>query len=224
MKELFSRIFLKDDRLLTENSVPGYRPFDEDLVNVRKREFRVWNPRRSKLAAAIMKGIKTVPISKGSKILYLGAAHGMTPSFIANIVKDGLVYAIEFSERCFNDLLPLCKKYKNIIPILADARKPETYYWIEKVDVVYVDVAQPDETEIAIRNCKEFLKPKGHLMMAVKSRSIDVTKSPQKIYREEIDKLKSDFEIIDWKTLDPLEKAHAFIVARLKKISAEGRI
>jgi len=216
MKELFPGIFLVDDKLVVGNSIPGFRPFDEDLIKLRNREYRVWNPRRSKLAAAIMKGIKQVPITKGSKVLYLGAAHGMTPSFIANIIGEkGIVYAIEFSERCFNDLIPLCNNYTNIIPILADSRKPELYYWIEKVDVVYVDVAQPDETEIAIRNCKEFLKSKGYLMLAVKSRSIDVTKSPNKIYKEEIAKLK-DFKIIDWKTLDPLEKAHAFIVARSK--------
>jgi fibrillarin-like pre-rRNA processing protein len=218
MKELFSGIFLIEDKLVTKNSISGYRPFDEELIKIKDEEFRVWNPRRSKLAAAISKNIKTIPISKGTKILYLGAAHGMTPSYISNIIEEeGIIYAIEFSERCFNELLPLCKKYKNIIPILADARKPESYYWIEKVDAVYVDIAQPDETEIAIRNCKEFLKPKGYLMLAIKSRSIDVTKSPKKIYKEEIEKLrKFGFEIIDWKTLDPLEKAHAFIIAKFK--------
>jgi len=218
MKELFPGIFLIDNKLVTENSVPGYKSFDEELIKIKNKEFRVWNPRRSKLAAAILKKIKTIPISRGTKILYLGAAHGMTPSYISNIIKEeGIIYAIEFSERCFNELLPLCTKYKNIVPIMVDARKPELYYWIEKVDVVYVDIAQPDETEIAIRNCKEFLKPKGYLMLAIKSRSIDVTKSPKKIYKEEIEKLrKSGFEIIDWKTLDPLEKAHAFIVAKMK--------
>jgi fibrillarin-like pre-rRNA processing protein len=218
MKEIIPSVFLIDNKLATENSVLGYRPFDEELIKIKNKEFRVWNPRRSKLAAAISKNIKGVQISEGMKILYLGAAHGMTPSFISNIIKgNGIIYAIEFSERCFNELLPLCSKYKNIAPLLADARKPETYYWIEKVDVVYVDIAQPDETKIAIRNCREFLKPKGYLMMAIKSRSIDVTKSPKKIYQEEIKKLKkAGFEIIDWKTLDPLERAHAFIVARSK--------
>jgi fibrillarin-like pre-rRNA processing protein len=219
MKELIPGVFLIDDRLATENTVQGYRPFDEELVKFKGKEFRIWNPRRSKLAAAIMKNIKSVPISEGSKILYLGAAHGMTPSFISNIVKEsGIIYSVEFSERCFNELIPLSKKYRNIVPIIADARKPEIYYWIEKVDIVYVDIAQPDETEIAIRNCKEFLKPEGYLMVAIKSRSIDVTKSPKKIYKEEIQKLtKAGFEIVDWKTLDPLEKAHAFIVAKSKR-------
>lgn len=218
MRELFPGVFLIDGKLATENPLKDYRPFDEDVLKIKGKEFRVWNPRRSKLAAAISKGIKSVPISEGTKILYLGAAHGMTPSYISNIVKEsGIIYAVEFSERCFNELIPLTNKYKNIIPILADARKPETYCWIEKVDVVFADVAQPDETEIAIRNCKEFLKPKGYLLLSIKSRSIDVTKSPGRIYKEEIQKLrKADFEIVDWKTLDPLEKAHAFIVAKFK--------
>ena len=167
-------------------------------------------------AAAIAKGIESVPIEKDSKILYLGAAHGYTVSFISNILSDkGIIYAVEFSERCFNELLPICNKYKNISPILADVRKPELYYWIEKVDVVFCDISQPDETEIAIRNCKEFLKPEGYLMLAIKSRSIDITKTPKKVYQEEIAKLKkAGFKIVDWKTLDPLEKAHAFILAK----------
>jgi fibrillarin-like pre-rRNA processing protein len=221
MKELFPGVFLIDGKLATENPVKDYRPFDEDILKVKNREFRVWNPRRSKLAAAITKGIKSVPISEGTKMLYLGAAHGMTPSYISNIVKDsGIIYSVEFSERCFNELIPLSSKYRNIIPILADARKPETYYWIEKVDVVFADVAQPDETEIAIRNCKEFLKPNGYLLLSIKSRSIDVTKSPGRIYKEEIQKLrKAGFEIVDWKTLDPLERAHAFIVAKFRNNS-----
>ncbi len=218
MKEIFPGIFQIENKLAVENNVPGFKPFDDELIKADKKEFRVWYPNRSKAAAAIVKGIKEFPLQRGSKVLYLGAAHGYTPSFFSSIVgDDGIVYAVEFSERCFNDFLPLCKKYRNLSPILADARKPELYYWIERVDVVYCDISQPDETEIAIRNCKEFLKPGGYLLMAVKSRSIDITKTPMKIYHEEIEKLKkAGFEIIDWKTLDPLEIAHAFIVAKIR--------
>jgi len=215
MESILKNVFTRGDKLLVVNPIPGYKPFDDEIIKD-EREYRVWNPRRSKAAAAIIKGIKKFPVKEGDKILYLGAAHGYTPSFLANIInKNGIIYAVEFSERTFNELLPLCKKYTNIVPILADARKPELYYWIEQADVVYIDIAQPDETEIAIRNCKEFLKEGGYLMVAIKSRSIDVTKSPKKIYQEEIKKLKkAGFEIIDWKTLDPLEKAHAFIVVK----------
>ena len=216
MKELFPKIFLIDKRIVVENPIPGFKPFDEEILKVDKKEFRIWNPERSKAAAAIVRGIKEFPIKENSKVLYLGAAHGYTCSFLSSIVGNGIIYAVEFSERCFNEFLPLCKKYKNINPILADARKPELFSWIEKVDVVYIDIAQPDEIEIFIRNCKEFLKPKGYGMIAVKSRSIDVTKSPKEIYKEALKKLEKDFEIIDWKTLDPYEQAHCFIVVRMR--------
>lgn len=216
MEKLFVGIFKNEGKLLVENPVNGYRPFNDELVKNGKKEYRVWNPRRSKAAAAVIKGIKEFPIRRGDKILYLGSAHGYTSSFLSSIVgKNGLIYGVEFSERTFNEFLPLTKKYKNIIPIMADARKPELYHWVEQVDLVYADVAQPDETKIVIRNCKEFLKSGGYVMIAIKSRSIDVTKSPKRIYQEEIRKLKNaGFEIIDWKTLDPLEKAHAFIIAK----------
>jgi fibrillarin-like pre-rRNA processing protein len=217
MREIIPKVFSIDNKLAVENPIPGFKPFDEEILKIDKKEFRIWNPYRSKLAAAIMKNIKEVPLKIGTKILYLGAAHGMTASYIANIIgNEGIIYAVEFSERCFNELLPLCEKYKNILPVLADARKPEDYSWIEKVDVVYIDVAQPDEIEIFIRNCKEFLKKEGYGMIAVKSRSIDVTKSPKEIYKESLKKLEEGFEIIDWKILDPYERAHAFIIVKFK--------
>lgn len=217
MKEIFPGLYSIDDRLAVENPVPGFKPFDEEILKTKKGEFRIWNPYRSKAAAAIVRGIKDFPVKGGSKILYLGAAHGYTPSFFSAIVgSDGVIYAIEFSERCFNELLPICTKYKNITPILADARKPELYSWIEKVDIVYCDISQPDETEIAIRNCKMFLKPEGYLLLAIKSRSIDITRTPKEVYESEIKKLKeANFKIIDWKTLDPYERAHAFIIANI---------
>jgi fibrillarin-like pre-rRNA processing protein len=216
MEEIFQRIFLIDKKLTVENPIHGFKPFDEDVIRLDKKEFRVWNPERSKAAAAILKGIKEFPIKEGSKVLYLGAAHGYTCSFLSSVVDKGIIYAIEFSERCFNEFLPLCEKYKNIIPILADARKPESYSWIEKVDVVYIDIAQPDETEIFIRNCKQFLKKEGYGLIAIKSRSIDVTKSPKEVYKEALKKLEKDFEIVDWKILDPYERAHAFMVVKFK--------
>ena len=51
-----------------------------------KIEYRVWNPFRSKLAAAIVGGIENVWISPGSKVLYLGAASGTSVSHVSDIV------------------------------------------------------------------------------------------------------------------------------------------
>ncbi len=202
-----------DNKIATLNLVPGRRYFDEEIIVVNKKEYRVWDPFRSKLSAAIAKGIKNIPINSKSRILYLGAAHGYTVSFLSDIVRNGIIYALEFSDRCFYDLLPICKKRKNIAPVFADARMPEQYSWIEEVDVVFCDIAQPDQTDIAIRNCV-FLKKGGFLLLSVKTKSIDVTKSSKKVCREEMEKLKnSNFEIIDWKMLEPFEKNHCFIVA-----------
>jgi fibrillarin-like pre-rRNA processing protein len=216
MKEIFPGVFLIEDRLATLNRIKGFDPFNDGLIEKEKKEFRFWNPTRSKLAAAIMKKIKTVPINSGTKLIYLGAAHGMTVSHISDIIgEEGMIYAIEFSDKPFNELLPIASKLKNIAPILADARKPEEYQWIEKVDIVYCDIAQPDQTEIAIRNCKEFLKKNGYLMLAIKTQSIDVTKSTKQVTDAEINKLKdARFEIIDWKMLEPFEDKHSFVIGK----------
>lgn len=217
VKEKFTGVFLIEDKLATLNSLKDFRPFKEQIFKIKGKEYRLWDPNRSKAAAAILKGIKQFPIKPGDKILYLGIAHGFTASFLRDIIgEQGIIYGVEFSERCFNELLPISKKYKNIVPILADARKPEEYNWIEKVDSIYSDIAQPDQTDIAIRNSKKFLKKGGYLFLVIKARSIDVTKSPKKICKEEISKLKKDFEIIDWKILEPFEDAHAMVLAKLK--------
>lgn len=51
-----------------------------------KIEYRVWNPFRSKLAAAIVGGIGNIYMNPGSKVLYLGAANGTTVSHVSDIV------------------------------------------------------------------------------------------------------------------------------------------
>jgi len=213
MKELFSGVFIVEGKLSTRASFPDYRPFSERV----NKGFREWDPERSKAAAAIMKGIKKFPILGGDKVLYLGIAHGYTASFLADIIgTEGIIYGVEFSERCFNELLPIAERYGNIVPMLADARFPEKYEGVEKVDIVYCDIADRQQTDIAIRNCKMYLKPNGFLMLAIKSRSIDVTASPKKIIGQEIEKVKSSgLEVIDWCMLDPFEKDHAMVIAKM---------
>jgi fibrillarin-like pre-rRNA processing protein len=194
---------------------------------------RRWHPEKSKLAAAIKNGLEQFPFKKGTKILYLGASTGTTSSHLSDIIGNGLIYAVEFSERVIRQLVSLAEQRNNtgrtegsdvhqrpkvsgnIAPILADARKPEIYNWIEEVDVVYVDIADSQETEIAIRNAKGFLKKNGYLFLTVKSQSIDVTKAPEQVFREEEAKLKkAGFKILQVLNLEPYEKKHAMIVAK----------
>lgn len=153
------------------------------------------------------------------KILYLGIASGTTASHFSDIVnKNGIIYGVDVAERVLRELIRVAEKRGNIIPILSDARKPEDYQnqIFEKVDCVYEDVADRDQIEILIRNCEKFLKTNGFAMIAIKSQSIDVTKNPKIVYKECLDKLEKRFEILDKIELDPYEKAHLFVVMKMK--------
>lgn len=220
MKQLFPGVWKKNDHLFTKNLIPGDKTFCKKPVTFQKQEFREWNPNRSKPAAAIANGLKEFPIKEGSKILYLGIASGQTATFLSDIVgKSGVIYGIEFSQRCVRDLNHVAEKRGNIVPILGDARKPEEYSWIEKVDIIIEDVASDDQSPIMIRNAEHFLKPDGYAMIAIKARSIDVVREPREIYKQELEKLKKHFNIIDKVILDPHEKDHMFVVMKNQNIA-----
>jgi len=204
-------------KLATENLVVGNQVYKEKLINKKDIEYRLWDPFRSKLAAAIINGLETFPIKNKSKILYLGVSTGTTASHISDIVgPQGIVFGVEHSSRVARDFLDRVATFrKNIIPILQDARQPEQYFSVYgKVDVAYVDIAQPNQTNIAISNCKMYLKNQGYLFLIIKTRSIDVTKEPKKIIESEIKKLQKNFEIIQIIDLKPFDKDHALVVAK----------
>ena len=207
-----------EKKLATENLMPGNQVYNEKLLNVKGVEYRIWNPFRSKLAASIMNGLKDFPFNKKSDVLYLGVSTGTTISHISDIVgQDGTIFGIEHATRVARDFLDRVASHrKNIVPIIQDARKPEEFFSVyKKVDVVYVDIAQPDQTDIAIENCKLYLKSGGYLFLIIKTRSIDVTKDPKRVIKNEIKKLESLFEIKQTIDLQPYDKDHAMVVATL---------
>jgi fibrillarin-like pre-rRNA processing protein len=205
-------------RICTENLSKGVQVYGERLIKIRDTEYRVWDPFRSKLAAAIIKDLKTLPIKYGYKVLYLGASTGTTVSHVSDIVgTGGLVFAVESASRVARELIERVAVHRsNVIPIIEDARKPNAYFSVSgKVDVVYCDIAQPDQTEIAIANCRSYLKNKGYLILVVKPRSIDVTKDPKDVVREEVKKIQvSNFEVDQVINLHPFDKDHAMVLAR----------
>ena len=207
-----------EKKLATENLMPGNQVYNEKLLNVKGVEYRIWNPFRSKLAASIMNGLKDFPFNKKSDVLYLGVSTGTTISHISDIVgQDGTIFGIEHAARVARDFLDRVASHrKNIVSIIQDARKPEEFFSVyKKVDVVYVDIAQPDQTDIAIENCKLYLKSGGYLFLIIKTRSIDVTKDPKRVIKNEIKKLESLFEIKQTIDLQPYDKDHAMVVATL---------
>ena len=209
----------ESERLATKNLTPGHRVYGERLIKWQGVEYRLWDPYRSKLAAAILKGIKILPLSEGSKVLYLGAASGTTSSHVADIIgPKGIVYAVEFAPRVMREFLERCEPRRNMIPILADAQFPTLYrHIVPEVDVIYADIAQPFQSKIVADNADVFLKSDGWIMMAIKAMSIDVTKKPSETYKREMDTLRNrGFEIVDVVHLEPYDTAHAFVIARKK--------
>lgn len=221
IKTLFDSVYSLErgnqDNLVTMNLTPGITYYGEPVFDVDGVEYRSWNPTRSKLGAAIIKGIKELPIKPDSKVLYLGVASGTTVSHVSDIVGAmGHIWGLDFAPRAVRDLLDKVTRYrKNISPILGDARQPGSYSsLIQTVDVVFADVAQPDQAEIIVENARHFLKKGGHIMLSIKARSIDSKGDPRAIYEEQIKIIEdAGIEVKEVIELDPFEKDHALVIA-----------
>ncbi|XP_014090264.3 rRNA 2'-O-methyltransferase fibrillarin [Bactrocera oleae] len=209
----------KEDALVTRNFVPGSDVYGEKRISVEtngeKIEYRVWNPFRSKLAAAILGGVDKIHMPPGSKVLYLGAASGTTVSHVSDVVgPEGLVYAVEFSHRSGRDLINVAKKRTNIIPIIEDARHPHKYRMlVGMVDTIFADVAQPDQGRIVALNAQHFLKNGGHFVISIKASCIDSTAQPEAVFAAEVKKMQADkLKPQEQITLEPYERDHAVVV------------
>jgi fibrillarin-like pre-rRNA processing protein len=215
---IYKIIFEKEtEKIATENLIPSKNVYGERLIKKGEKEYRIWDPFRSKLCAAILRKMKQLPIKPGSKVLYLGSASGTTASHISDIVgKDGYVFCIEFSPRSIRDLINnVCRYRDNMAPILADARFPRSYSTlVGKVEVIYCDIAQPEQAKIAVNNAEVFLEEKGWIIFLIKARSIDVTKKPSEVFQLETLVLKKNgFRIFQSINLEPYEKDHEMIIA-----------
>ena len=207
-------------KLYTKNLTPGYKVYDEKLINYKREEFREWNPYRSKLAALILEKPRNNFLATNFNCLYLGASSGTTISHLSDIVKDGIVYGVEFAERSIRQLIQNISNRSNIIPILADARYPDTYAKsiFSEIDLIYQDVAQPNQAEIAIANSSYYLKKNGLVMLAIKSQSIDSISKSEKVYNQEKNKLvNAGYEVVE--SIDIHRYAANHIVLLVKKIN-----
>lgn len=205
-------------RPATKDLSLGRSVYGERLIKYKGTEYRVWDPFRSKFSAAILKGLETVPVQPSHKVLYLGAASGTTASHVSDVIGEGgHVFCIEFAPRVIRELVnKVCAFRSNMSPILADARFPERYTsLVEKVDDIYCDIAQPQQAKVLADNADLFLKAEGWIMLAIKARSVDVTKKPSEVYKQEIGVLKArGFRIEDVAHLEPYDKDHAMIVGQ----------
>lgn len=201
--------------LVKSNS--GETFFGEDMYSFGKDKYREVDVQRSKLFAAIAKGISQLGLKHDSCVLYLGASHGYTVSYLSDMLVDGEIYALDFAPRVLRDLVVIAQRKENIAPLYKDAAHVQTYAdVVPYVDVVFMDIAQKNQVEIFLKNCNHFLKKGGFGLLALKARSVDVTKRPKEIFKLVRRELEKSYVVVDYKELDPFEKDHAFFVVKKK--------
>lgn len=210
MKQVQPGIFRQNNKIYTkaasEESVYGETFIEEDGA-----KYRNWQPSRSKAGAAVMKGFD-LGLEQYFDVLYLGAASGTTISHFSDILKDGFIFAVEYSDTVARDLVKVAEQRENIAPILDNARQPGKYEdLVSEVDLVFQDISQSDQAEIFIRNCKKFLKDDGVGLLAVKARSISTSRDKEQIFEEVREKIREEFKIVDETELDPYEKEHLLL-------------
>ncbi|MFW5949991.1 MAG: fibrillarin-like rRNA/tRNA 2'-O-methyltransferase [archaeon] len=193
-----------DESALATRGAPVY---GEPVVD----GWRRWDTHRSKLGTMLDRDVDT-GLQGGETILYLGAASGTTVSHVADFA--GPTYAVEFAPRPVRDLVHVARARDRLFPLLKDARVPETYaHVVEPVDVLIQDVATRDQAAVAIVN-RQFLREDGRLIMAIKARSEDVTRSPESVFDDAVETLQRDYEIIERVSLEPHHEDHLGVVAR----------
>jgi fibrillarin-like pre-rRNA processing protein len=213
----FPNIFI-DGKTLYTKSLDKNKFFDERVANIKGVNYREWDAKRSKLAAGLLKGLSQIGFREGCVVLYLGASHGYTPSFVSDIVgKKGFIFAIDVAPEVARDLVSLAEQRKNIAPILANCNHPEDYKdLVVPADIVYQDIAQKNQVQIFLKNIDAYLKSGGFGLLALKSRSVDVTKKPRDIYKQVMKQLEEKISVVDYRVLDPYEKDHALFIVKKK--------
>jgi len=217
-KSKIFEVYTDSNRLFTVNLIPGKRVYEEDLVKQNNIEYREWDTYSSKLAAVIRNGCKNIFLRKNDVVLYLGSASGTTVSYVSDIVgKDGFVFAVDVAPRVMRDLIFNCNERKNIAPILVDANHTKDLIErVSAVDVIYQDIAQKNQVDILIKNINMFLKKEGYAIIAIKARSIDVTKNPKQIFKEVRERFEKELIIVDYRTLEPYQKDHCMFICKNK--------
>jgi len=211
----YEGVFSDARDFFTLNLVPGRDVYGEKLLTSQGREFRRWDPFRSKLAALMHKGCPAWPFKVDSSVLYLGAASGTTCSHISDICSRGRLYCVEISPRVFQKLLDVCSARPNMNPFLGDAGRPEAYRSLfGAVDLVYQDIAQRDQLPIFLKNLP-LMKLGGTAFLMVKARSVDVSANPRDVYAETARGLgAAGYKVLGSVELGPFEKDHAAIVVK----------
>lgn len=205
-------------RLYTLSIAPGKSVYGEFVYRDNGEEYREWDPESSKICSALHKGLSQLGFKPGDYVLYLGCASGTTVSHVSDIVgPKGAVYAVDMAPRVLRDMVFVAEDRPNIAPILADANDYRSLAkQVTQADFLFQDIATKDQLGIFLQSVGMFLKSGGFAMLAVKARSIDVTKRPKDIFAQVRKELEKTLVIVDYRELDPFQKDHCLFMVKKK--------
>ena len=186
MKSFSNKVEIRGRSLWSRNAVKGVSLLGERLKRDGRNEWRQWNPRASKLGAALLKASQSGLLPEhGTTCLYLGSGHGTTISHLHDHVcgaknhLNGAIIAVDISSRCMRDMIRLSKARPGIIPVLADCRQIQEVnpFLSRKVPWLFQDVSQSGQVEMFIEACNRFLESNGTGLLSLKSASERNTES-----------------------------------------------
>jgi len=210
MKLISTNVFSENDKIYTltndKKSIYG-----EKVIKKDNQFYREWNPFRSKISAALMRKLKKLNINKDSNILYLGCASGTTVSHISDIIKKGIVFAVDISQKEMMSLYLKLKKRDNVAPIFANASNPESYrdnISNVKIDFIIQDIASINQIEILIKNAEKYLVKNGEIYLSLKTKSISQNIDPTEILESAKLELQKHFTLLKSVNLRKYEDNH----------------
>ena len=192
------------------------RFYREYRVLWRGEEYRYWNPHRSKWGIHITRNLVRDLVRPDISILYLGAATGSSVSHLADVVVEGSIYAVEFSAISFGRLRILGERRSQVFPLLFDASRPGSYQdLVPSVDLLYMDISQPNQFEIFKKNAELFLKESGTGLFVLKERSISISKKAS-VIQETVERQipETGMVVVQKYDLLPYDKDHMCYVIR----------
>lgn len=215
--EGFFNVKGKENILCTRNLVPGEALYGEKLILVQNEdrsevEYRIWDPLRSKLGAAIHCGVTNIWIKPGSRVLYMGNVCGLTVCNLSDLVGlDGLVYVLGLSD----DVADMAGKRPNVLTTTGKCNGHFRHRMlVGMVDVILAEIDHHPEQQFSaegafvVNNAHFYLRAGGHYMICRKANNVN--SSGGFIFYEHDGRM--EFKQIETVMLDTTDGAYALDV------------
>ncbi|KAL6580002.1 hypothetical protein OROMI_008026 [Orobanche minor] len=189
---------------------------DNDKTEV---EYRIWNPRISKLAAAILSGLTNIWLKPGSRVLYVGSVCGITVLQLSDLVgSDGVVYVKGLSD----DVANTVEERSNVIIISGNDFLHKDYRMVVgMVDVILGDIVYPEKGVGQLQviyismQARSYLRTGGHYLISTRPKNNNLTSQIKDPFAD-CDFLSAgtrmEFKSKEVVMLEPIGRGHVMVV------------